>query len=107
MMHAVAIDTLHNDGGVLRRGRKRTADALSIMMLSYLNLPLGYLATARATADEDDQLDSPNEFEPALVNALEAAKHKETAKRAKSGTPKLLAQQRPVIAKPRLKAKLV
>ncbi len=107
MMHAVAIDTLHNDGGILRRGRKRTADALSIMMLSYLNLPLGNLATARATADGDDLLDSPNEFEPAPVTAVETEKDKETAKRSKSGTPKLLAQQRPVINKPRLKAKLV
>ena len=58
MMHATAIDALHQDGGVLRRGRKRTADALSVMMLSYLDLPLGSLAKAHATTGEDDLIDS-------------------------------------------------
>lgn len=89
MVQATAIDVLHHDAGILRRGRARTVDALTAMMLGYLGLDS---RAARDAPDPGDALiDLPAETaEPAMpaefATILEADEQRKKAK-AKARKP--------------------
>lgn len=88
MMQAAAIDVLHHDTGVLRRGRARTVNALTAMMLGYLGLDN---RAARDTLDPgESMIDMPAETAepatPAEIAAIVDADKRRKERRAKART---------------------
>jgi AcrR family transcriptional regulator len=73
MVHATAIDILHHDAGVLKRGRRRTADALAVMMQAYVSLPVDEVPIEPG-AHPDEWIEIAEEFGPKPASAADLSK---------------------------------
>ncbi|MDP9103744.1 MAG: TetR/AcrR family transcriptional regulator [Pseudomonadota bacterium] len=105
MLHATAIDILHHDAGVLKRGRRRAADALAAMMQAYVGLPAAAAASGSGEP-ADEWIEIPEEFGPKLATAADIKKAQRRDERQRQSDP--APKAKPTTAGPRrLRARLV